>query len=111
MNPPYRLMKPSHEDRDHPAKIHYESDNGKRLMCEQSDIYLVADGERMRIWFRTKRDVTCKSCVKLMEIRVRDVLGGLTAQQYEDLLAHIETFKAQYPPPKEAVPASVNGLG
>lgn len=111
MNPPNKVRKAADEALLSSPKIHYEAADGKRLMCGQSDIYIVEDGERMRIWYRTKRPVTCKSCVKFMEQRVREEIKGLTAENYEDLLAHIETFKQKYTgSQKDPVPPSVNGL-
>jgi hypothetical protein len=46
----------------------------------------------MRIWFRTKRDVTCRSCIKALGIIVRAELTGLNGEQLEDIAAHIATF-------------------
>lgn len=111
MNPPYRVMKPAPDGLKSAAKVHYEHDNGKRIRCEQSRIYIIVDGERMRVWHRTKRAVTCKSCIKYMEQQVRDAIKGLDSEQYEDLLAHVETFKMKYTgAQKDPVPPSVNGL-
>ena len=102
MTPLMRVMKPAQERNSKPPRVHYESPNGQKLLCMQSDVYRTIDGERMRIWFRTKRPVTCASCTKLLEIRTRKELRGLNGDQLEDIQAHIATFRSRYLAPPES---------
>ena len=89
----FRLIQPSRIGEESSAmKVHYESPDGGRLLCSQGDVVKVIDGDRMRIWYRTKREVTCRSCTKAFEMIVRRQLRGLTGDQLEDIAAHIATF-------------------
>jgi hypothetical protein len=90
----FRLMQPStHGRKAEGAKIHYEKPNGMRSLCGQVSVFTTIDGEKMRVWYRTKRAVTCKGCTKRLEIVTRDAMRGLTADQMEDIQAHIDTFR------------------
>jgi Fe-S-cluster-containing hydrogenase component 2 len=94
MTPMFRLMQPStHGRKAEGAKIHYEAPNGRRSLCSQVCVYTTIDGEKMRVWYRTKRAVTCASCTKALEITTRKAIHDLTADQLEDILAHIDTFR------------------
>jgi hypothetical protein len=84
----FRLIEPARIG----GRVHYESADGRKLLCSQSKVMRVIDGENMRVWFRTKRAVTCQSCTKALEVTVRKMMRGLTGDQLEDIAAHIGTF-------------------
>lgn len=87
------LADPSRANESQRMKVHYASPDGSTLMCGLGNVYREMDGERYQIWHPTKRPVDCTSCTKRVEALVRFQLKGLTAEQYEDVLAHIESFR------------------
>lgn len=89
-----RLFDPSRVHENQKMKIHYQALDGNTLLCGLGNVWREADGERFAIWRPTKRPVTCLSCTRRIEALVRLQANGLTAGQYEDLLAHIESFRA-----------------
>jgi len=93
------LFDPSRVNEAARMKIHYQSIDGRTLMCGLGLVFREADGERFRIWHPTKRPVTCTSCTKRIEALVRFQIADLTAEQLEELLAHIESFRS---PPEGA---------
>jgi hypothetical protein len=96
MTPPFRLVQPGTQGRTTAPKIHYEAPSTLASLCGQAEVFAVVDGDKMRVWHHTKRLVTCKGCIKAMEIQVRKELAGLNGDQLEDILAHIDTFKNRY---------------
>jgi hypothetical protein len=98
MTPLNRLMEPSRQGHgaETASKIHYESENGRTTLCAQVQVFRVVDGEKMRVWYRTKRDVTCKSCIAKVRVMTSSDLAGLTGEQLEDIRAHIDTFRNRY---------------
>lgn len=92
--PLFRIMLPGQMSRSQtPPKIHYEAPDGQRSICTQAEIFSVVDGEKLRVWHRTKRPVTCRPCTKRLEMTVRSQLATLTSDQLEDIAAHIGTFR------------------
>jgi hypothetical protein len=90
----FHLTQPStHGRKAEGAKIHYEDPGCHRSLCGQVAVFTTIDGEKMRVWYRTKRPVTCKGCTKVLEIMTRKAISGLTAEQLEDIQAHIDTFR------------------
>lgn len=81
-------------------KVHYEDPGGLILYCRTSNsrIFTVVDGDRIRIWHRTKRPVTCTACTKKQELTIKEQLRKLNAEQLEDIAAHIDTFVNRYTP-------------
>jgi hypothetical protein len=110
MTPLNRLVDPSKADRGPVTKpkVHYEAPGGAKSLCSQATVYRTIDGERMRVWHRTKRAVTCKPCVKRLIVEARAQLEGLTGDQVEDILAHIDTFRNKYLEPKGGNGAAVS---
>ena len=88
------IIDPSRLNDHRPAKVHYQSIDGQELLCGLGNVYREVDGEKFQVWQETKRPVTCHSCTQRVETIVRFQLRGLTSGQYEDLLAHIESFRA-----------------
>lgn len=87
------LIDPSRVQETQKVKVHYAALDGQHLMCGLGNVYREVDGERFQIWHPTKRPVSCASCTKRVEALTRFQLKGLTAEQYEELLAHIESFR------------------
>ncbi len=75
------------------SKIHYQALDGKELLCGLGHVYREIDGDRYQIWYPTKREVTCLSCTRALEAIVRFQLNGLSSEQLEVLLTHIESFR------------------
>jgi hypothetical protein len=88
-----RIIDPSRMGEHQHMRVHYRSLDGQTLMCGLGKIYREVDGEKFQIWQPTKRPVTCNSCTKRVESLVRLQLKGLSSEQFEDLLAHIESFR------------------
>lgn len=113
MEPLQRLIEPARHGRgpSNAPKIHYESPDGRKLMCGQAEVFHTVDNQELRIWYHTKREVTCKSCITAVRIMVRKELDGLSGGQLEDLRAHIDTFKNRYGAMQssEAVSPRTNG--
>jgi hypothetical protein len=80
-------------------RVHYESASGEASLCNLVSVFSAVDGEKIRVWHPTKAPVTCTSCVNVVKARVRRQLTGLSGEQYEDLLAHIATFREKYAGP------------
>jgi hypothetical protein len=97
MTPLKRIIEPSTSDA-HRSRIHYEALHGRASLCEHVRVYKSIDGERMRVWYHTKREVTCKNCVSRFRTMITRQLSALGGEQLEDIAAHIETFTAKYPP-------------
>lgn len=90
----YRLIQPDTDHRTKSApKIHYRTENGRSSLCKQVKVFRTIDGVEMRVWYPTKRPVTCKGCLKIVEGIVSNELRGLSGDQLEDLRQHIETFR------------------
>lgn len=87
------------------SKAHYESPDGRTIWCGQSRIFTVLEGNRIRMWHPTRREVTCKPCIKKLEKHVAALLADLNGDQLEDIAAHVGTFTAKYPPEGMEIPA------
>jgi len=97
VTPLYRLIDPATGVRKSSGpRTHYEAADGQASLCGLVNVFHELDGEKIRVWHRTKRPVTCKSCTKCVEILARNQLTGLTGEQMEDILAHIDTFRNRY---------------
>ena len=97
MDPLRHLANPSYDHREGSgSKIHYEAADGQASLCKQVRPVRVLDGESCRVWYPTKRPVTCKTCINILEVMIRDDLTGLTGDQLDDIAAHIKTFRVKY---------------
>jgi hypothetical protein len=87
-------MDPGRLHESQKARVHYQSPDGQHLLCGLGNVYREMDGEKYQIWHPTKRAVNCMPCTKRIEALVRFQISGLNADQLEDLIAHIESFRA-----------------
>ncbi len=85
----YRVMEPARMKESRPAKVHYEALDGRLLLCGLTTIFTRVDGQDIRMWHRTDREMNCGSCRKALEVIVRMQLRGLPAADLEDLLTRI----------------------
>jgi hypothetical protein len=91
------LMDPKNPPPGNP--VHYEDPDGRQSWCpSRMRVFVLIDGDRIRVLHHTKQPVTCKSCIKKMEKEVRAMLGQLSAEQLEDIAAHVDTFQHRYMP-------------
>ena len=103
MDPLRHLANPAYDHREGSgSKTHYEAADGQTSLCKQVRVFRVVDGETCRVWYPTKRPVTCKGCVGVLRVMVRAELAGLTGDQLDDIAAHIKTYRdrAKYGAPR-----------